>query len=131
MEGKEECSKCLRDVEFGRLLPKMEKLAFYIKNMPSEKNCISLFGITCKIYEENENIEGSPFDVHYYTLENPERNYPMTQDYYGSYSPVNFFDEVKTFEEIASESLSGDLGILKGDIDNLGLIFSIGLKEKK
>lgn len=131
LEGKEECSKCLRDVEFGRLLPKMEKLAFYIKNMPSEKNCISLFGITCKIYEENENIEGSPFDVHYYTLENPERNYPMTQDYYGSYSPVNFFDEVKTFEEIASESLSGDLGILKGDIDNLGLIFSIGLKREE
>ena len=50
---------------------------------------------------------------------------------YGGYAKLNNNGEIKSFEEIANESKSGDLGILKGDVDNLGLLFSIGLKREE
>lgn len=55
----------------------------------------------------------------------------MLQDFYGGYTPVNSNGEVKTFEEISMESSAKNLGILKGDVDNLGLIFSIGLRREE
>lgn len=131
-ENQEECPKCKKDFAFGGLLPKMSKLAFYNeKDIEEDNRTISLFGITCKIYKEKENIEGNPFLVHYYETENKERIFPMIQDFYGGYAPVDSNGEVKTFEEIALESSSKDLGILKGDVDNLGLIFSIGLRREE
>lgn len=129
-ENENQCTKCLKDLEIGTILPKMSKLAFYDETA-DEKDVISLFDIKCKVYRENENIIGSPFMVHYYREENEERNYPFLQDFYGGYTPINSNGEVKTFEEIAMESSAKNLGILKGDVDNLGLIFSIGLRREE
>lgn len=133
-ETEEQCSKCLKDLEFGKVLVKMEKLAFYDKEkFEDEKNTISLFGIKCKVYKKEENIIGNPFIVHYYKESDKNRNYPFIQDYYGGYAPIkeDGEKEIKTFEEILKESLSNNLGILKGDVDNLGLIFSIGLRREE
>ncbi len=132
-DTEEQCSKCHKDLEFGTLLPKMSKLAFYNeKYLKVDETIVSLFDIKCKIYKKDEEIEGEPFIVHYYNKkESEKREYPLFQDFYGGYTPINSNGEVKTFEEIASESLSGNLGILKGDVDNLGLIFSIGLRREE
>lgn len=130
-ENEKECPKCLKDLEIGTVLPQMSKLAFYDNNFENNKNTISLFGINCKIYKENENIIGSPFIVRYYKEQNEKRDYSLLQDFYGGYTPVNSNGEVKTFEEISMESSAKNLGILKGDVDNLGLIFSIGLRREE
>lgn len=130
-ENEKECPKCLKDLEIGTVLPQMSKLAFYDNNFENNKNTISLFGINCKIYKENENIIGSPFIVRYSKEQNEKRDYSLLQDFYGGYTPVNSNGEVKTFEEISMESSAKNLGILKGDVDNLGLIFSIGLRREE
>lgn len=131
-EDEEQCSKCKKDFDFGSLLPKTSKIAFY-NNEEIENNsgAISLFGIKCKLYKENEEINGTPFIVHYYNTNETARIFPEIQDFYGGFAPVNEKGEIKTFEEIAGESLSNNLGILKGDVDNLGLIFSIGLRREE
>lgn len=131
-ENENQCTKCQEDLEIGAILPKMSKLAFYDNDFEKEK-AILLFGIKCKVYEKNEKIEGNPFIVHYYDdeIENIKKVYPLIRDFYGGYTPLKTDGTVKTFEEISSESLSGNLGILKGDVDNLGLIFSIGLKREE
>lgn len=127
-----ECPKCSQDFSLGTKLPKMSKLAFYTDNFNDNNEDLSLLGMKCKIYIENENIQGEPFLVSYYDENNvDERKYPLIQDMYGGYAKLNNNGDIKSFEEIANESKSGDLGILKGDVDNLGLLFSIGLKREE
>lgn len=124
------CSYCDRDEELGRKLTKMDKLAFY--NATDEVNFdIEIFGIGCKIIKESESILGNPLYVHYYRYSSKgESNYPYIRDFYGGYAPVDSDGEVMTFEKIAEQSSSNNLGVLKGDVDNLGLIFSLGLKNQ-
>lgn len=127
-ENEESCSHCLKDLEFGSLLPKMKKLAFYTKNIDDIKQkegSINLFGILCKIIKDEE-IEGEPYLVNYYSDE-IQRNMGYVRDVYGGYVPLNDNGTIKEFEEIAKESSSKNLGIIKGDVDNLGLIFSVGM----
>lgn len=126
------CSCCNRDEELGRKLTKMDKLAFYkvddLNNIPYD---IEIFGIACKIIKERENILGNPLFVHYYRYSTKgESNYPCIRDFYGGYAPLDSNEDVMTFENLAEQSSSNNLGILKGDVDNLGLIFSLGLKNQ-
>lgn len=130
-ETEDECKKCSKDKTFGKLLPRMDKLAFYDECFSTEgESTISLFGIGCKIYQKNEEIKGHPFVVHYYGKEPENRNHPFVKDFYGGYTPVSEEGEVKNFEDLARETTSKNIGILKGDVDNLGLIFSIGLNDE-
>ena len=126
------CSYCNRDEELGRKLTKMDKLAFYKVNSSENMSYdIEIFGIGCKIIKERENILGDPLFVHYYRYSTKgESNYPYIRDFYGGYAPVNSDGDVMTFENLAKQSNSNNLGILKGDVDNLGLIFSLGLKNQ-
>lgn len=125
---KVQCNKCRQDYNIGSILPKIEAIAFYEKKENIKGN-ISLFGIECKIMKNKERLEGNPFIVHYYKKE-INRNLPGIRDVYGGYAPVNSNGDIKTFEEISKESSSKNLGVIKGDVDNLGLIFSLGLKNK-
>lgn len=124
-----QCFKCKLDYEIGSILPKMEAIAFYEGQDKNKKGSINLFGIECKIIKKGEDIKGEPFIVHYYKT-NANRKFPVIRDVYGGYAPLNSKGEIKTFEEIANESKSKNLGIIKGDVDNLGLIFSLGMKNK-
>lgn len=128
VENGDECFSCLKDKEIGELLPKMDKLAFYNEELENKKGVFNLFGIGCKIIKEGENIQGEPFLVNYYR-NNIERDFPLLRDVYGGYAPTNEFGEIKSFEDISNESIAGNLGIIKGDVDNLGLIFSLGMKD--
>ena len=126
------CFFCDRDEELGRKLTKMDKLAFY--KVRSEENTVydmELFGIGCKIVTEGKEIFGEPLVVHYYKYRTKGKsNFTYVRDFYGGYAPVDENGEVMTFERLAEQSKSNNLGILKGDVDNLGLIFSLGLKNQ-
>lgn len=118
------CSYCKKDYELGELLPKLRKVAFYKDDMI--KGDIEFLGVSCKLYK-TENIEGQPFMVQFYEDEK-EQNFPWIREYYGGYTPVNHLGYSLSFEEIAQLSATKNLGILKGDVDNLGLIMGYGLK---
>ena len=126
------CSYCNRDEELGRKLTKMDKLAFYkIDSLNNISYDIEIFGIGCKIIKEGENILGNPLFVHYYRYNTKGKsNYPYIRDFYGGYAPIDSNGDIMTFENLAEQSSSNNLGILKGDVDNLGLIFSLGLKNQ-
>ena len=126
------CSFCNRDEELGRKRTKMDKLAFYkIGKEESIGYDIELFGIGCKIVTEGKEILGEPLFVHYYKYSTKGKsNFSYVRDFYGGYAPVDENGEVMTFERLAEQSKSNNLGILKGDVDNLGLIFSLGLKNQ-
>ena len=124
----EQCEHCKKDVDFGKYLSKMTKLGYYIdnfENISKDEKTIELFGVLCKIYTD-DNIEGEPYIINYYT-ENIKRNMGYLKDVYGGYVPIEKSGKIKTFEDIANESKSKNLGIIKGDVDNLGLIFSVGM----
>lgn len=126
------CLFCDRDEELGRDLTKMDKLAFYkVGNEDNRGYDIEVFGIGCKIVTEGKEIDGEPLVVHYYKYRTKGKsNFPYVRDFYGGYAPVDENGEVMTFEKLAEQSKSNNLGILKGDVDNLGLIFSLGLKNQ-
>lgn len=126
------CSFCNRDEELGRKLTKMDKLAFYkIENDEDKTYDIELFGVGCKIITMGKEVSGEPLFVHYYKYSTKGKSdLPYVRDFYGGYAPVGEDGEVMTFERLAKESKSNNLGILKGDVDNLGLIFSLGLKNQ-
>lgn len=118
------CDYCIRDYKLGELLPKLKKVAFYKEKLI--EGDIEFLGIKCKLYSE-ENIEGNPFLVQCYE-EVKESEFPWIREYYGGYTPINHLGYSLSFEEIAQLSTSKNLGILKGDVDNLGLVMRYGLK---
>lgn len=119
------CEHCLRDYQLGELLPKLKKVAFY-KEEDNIKGDLEFLGLKCKLYKDEE-VEGKPFLVQEYE-EEVRGNYPWTREYYGGYTPLNTQGNTMSFEEIAQLSSSKNLGILKGDVDNLGLVMGYGLK---
>ena len=128
-DSEEQCEHCKKDEDFGKYLPSMKYLAFYTENFSEIKKddkTLELFGVLCKIYTDDK-IEGEPYIINYY-LEDVKRNRNYQKDVYGGYAPTDEKGIIKTFEDIANESKSKNLGIIKGDVDNLGLIFSIGMK---
>lgn len=120
------CSHCERDYRLGELLPKMEKIAFYKEKEDIESD-FEFFGIKCKLFRDEE-IVGEPFLVQVYDKNYKNKKYPFVKENYGGYTPVNSNGQVMSFEEIAEYSSSKNIGILKGDLDNLGLIMGYGLK---
>ncbi|WP_294762716.1 type III-A CRISPR-associated protein Cas10/Csm1 [uncultured Fusobacterium sp.] len=119
------CEYCLKDFQLGELLPKLRKVAFY-KEDSDVVGDIEILGVKCKLYKDEE-IEGKPFLVQEYE-EDIRGDYPWVREYYGGYTPIDSKGNSMSFEEIAQLSSSKNLGILKGDVDNLGLIMAYGLK---
>lgn len=120
------CDYCNRDFELGEKVTKTKKIAFYLENFEIQED-LELFGIKCKFYNE-ETIENNPFLVVSYEDLTFNNDYPEIRDYYGGITPINTSGNTMTFEEIASLSSSNNLGLLKGDVDNLGIIINYGLK---
>lgn len=132
-EDEQECKFCKNDFEIGGDLPFLTKLHFFDKKQQLSNNFISMFGFYVYLETEKKdfkNIEEPYISLYYKEHLITERNQSYLQDFYGGHVPLNENREIKDFETIASESSSGNLGILKGDVDNLGLIFSIGLKDE-
>ncbi|MBZ4683975.1 MAG: CRISPR-associated protein Csm1 [Fusobacteriaceae bacterium] len=148
---KESCTFCAKDEEIGKKLPSTKYVAFY-REFTNINSDFELFNIKINLYKELNEIIGTPFIVvtlNNYTLE--KNDYPLIFSNYGGYTPlyeskeeyekfnedkkdenIPYYKIPKTFEAIANKSEGvKNLAILKADVDDLGLIFSIGLKENK
>ncbi len=134
LENEEECNSCSKDKEIGGFLPDMKKLAIYKKhNQKENKKEKIIFGLKAEIITDEliDRLEENPWFINYYKAET-KRDYPYLRDVYGGKTPKKKDkDETMSFEDIAEESKSRNLGIIKGDVDNLGLIFSVGMNKVK
>jgi len=151
------CEFCKSDEKMGKWLTKTKFLAFY-KEKPDDSRIISFFEkgkyYVSFLYESDETKTNSikPFLLINIFDNKILSNYPAGFKYYAGYVPKydnleeyqkfgqNEEKEVsekivkdipKTFEAIAKKSHGvSNLAILKADVDNLGMIFSLGLKGK-
>ncbi|MGL6131296.1 MAG: type III-A CRISPR-associated protein Cas10/Csm1 [Fusobacteriaceae bacterium] len=119
------CFKCSSDEIWGTNLHKMDRLAIY-DEVCIDSNRINLFGLSAQLIKKDETILGNPKLVINFS-DFKSSDIPTITGFYGGYIPTKN-NEIMTFEEIAKESVSKNLGVLKGDIDDLGIIFSMGLK---
>lgn len=132
LENQDSCSSCELEYSLGAELPNLRKIHIYDNPQKLKANFMSLFGLYAYFEEKTELIlEAEPYLTQYYEEKDIDIRMEATQkDFYGGYISQTKTGEVKSFEEISKESSSENLGILKGDVDNLGLIFSEGLKSE-
>ena len=119
----EVCEKCDSDERIGGILPKLKRVVIYKNKIDYE---LSLFGYQIRFLKEEEQIENEPYLVIDYKGD-LKGEYPVITDYYGGFTPLKD-EKIMTFSDIARESKSNNLGVLKGDVDNLGIIINLGLK---
>lgn len=118
------CERCNLDEEIGGKLPKLKRIAIYKSEKMRGKICC--FGYRIELLSDKETIEETPYLVVDYKGD-LDGDYPVITDYYGGFIPMKD-GEIMTFSEIAKESTVENLGVLKGDVDNLGLIMNLGLQ---
>ncbi|WP_319371666.1 type III-A CRISPR-associated protein Cas10/Csm1 [uncultured Ilyobacter sp.] len=122
----EMCKSCEKQVRIGSKLPHTEYMA--ITN--SGKGDFSFLGLGVMLIEDKKNIPENLFLLVNYKEENPLYVYPEIRGSYGAYTPLKG-REIMEFEEIAEKATGvKNLGVLKADVDNLGNIFAVGLKEQ-
>ncbi len=129
-DGRDKCLICEKDIELGGQLPETEYLAvrkaLKDKNENKGKNTIEFLGVSVELLSQKE-LKALKDDLWFIVnLKNSELfgYYPQISGSYGGYIPKG-----KTFEDIAKGATGvKNLGILKADVDNLGLIFSNGFK---
>ncbi|MBI3583950.1 MAG: type III-A CRISPR-associated protein Cas10/Csm1 [Nitrospinae bacterium] len=140
------CNRCYYDKEIGQILPKVKYVAFY-KNEAGEFK--DYLGYSFDLLNSTEEAKTKPYLV--LSTDEPTLNYkfPLAHRFIANYvskfispnecdaceSDCSEKDNViigqpKFFECIASESTGRKmLGYLKADVDNLGAVFTFGLKE--
>lgn len=135
------CASCHEDRLLGEKLPKARFISFALRGQTDNEtfdekeltfnffnyvdvkvSSNSTLESTFIIYDINPNAESQPVAQ----LEDK----PVINRFVANYVPKEPSGEVKTFEKIADAAEGAKyLGILKADVDRLGLIFSTGLKE--
>jgi CRISPR-associated protein Csm1 len=151
-KGKQFCKLCLQDEKLGRLLPKSNYIVFsqnkisndsiefghfgYVTLLKKEKVCFSEFSFNSNqkpifIYglkEENSAIKAIYHLSQTVPMALEEMEIDTEEDQEGN--KIVQPGQILSFSTLADMSL-GDkkIGILKMDVDNLGLIFSLGLGD--
>lgn len=133
--GVECCGQCLRDKELGKNLVQAKFISlkffndFNIKN--DDKWAYYLFNKKVGLSVDKEPVKGADL---VYCLDHSKiyefSDFPVVMRYLANYVPYSE-GEILTFEKIAEKSEGAKyLGILKADVDRLGLIFSKGLGDR-
>lgn len=132
------CNLCKDHIFIGENLVKNQRIKIYLGNRGDLKIPI-LNKFQIKFLNKDEDKKENKEIIKYFQFKADE-NIPETITYFptNGYAPVKD-NKIMTFEEIAKEALIKDndgvrgvnyLGVLKGDIDKLGYIFSCGLPKK-
>lgn len=140
------CKTCHRDkFVLGQELPKRRYAAFCRGKAPDE-DAVTIFdskdtpenGYYVRLLKDNEK---DPLSYLVYDIGNVDKtghNETAVRKHMANYVPTDNDGRIKTFEQLAAASLRKEdgkekgsemLGILKADIDNLGLIFSKGFNN--
>ncbi len=117
------CQNCQYLQVFAGKLPKSKYIN--LSKSCNSNDAIPLFAEWSAHMIDTEIKNGSKdiYSINRYTSNLPNKHYPF-------YVPINEKNEVLTLEEIATKSEGiNNIGMFKADVDNLGGIFSIGMKE--
>ncbi|MBE0448927.1 MAG: type III-A CRISPR-associated protein Cas10/Csm1 [Actinobacteria bacterium] len=143
-ESKFSCLYCHEDKQLGEFLPKVRFVSFVQRNeshgesvLSDKSNYIPLnFFDEIVVAISDKKILDSAYliyDVSASSESLPAANVndkPIINRFIANYVPKNKNGKIKTFNEIADEAKGTKyLGVLKADVDRLGLIFSRGLGE--
>jgi len=127
------CEFCKNDEKIGRILPKTNFMGIYFEK-PYAENEIQFFDgkVYVAFFESEVDIHGTkPYIIINMVDNEILSEYPAGYKPYAGYIPTKKNGEPKTFEEIANKSEGvKNLAVMKSDVDNLGLIFSIGLEKE-
>ena len=116
------CEFCNRLKDFGSKIPN-SKYIYYKENEKNITNGLNF--INNLSVDSSVNIKNNSFPN---VINSFKSEYPTI--YMPYYVPVNKDKEVLSFEELAEKSEGREhLAMFKADIDNLGMIFSIGIKK--
>ncbi|MCL6606413.1 MAG: type III-A CRISPR-associated protein Cas10/Csm1 [Paenibacillus sp.] len=142
-EERPSCKSCHDDRRLGEILPKARFISFALgsqnhvnTNKGIGEHNFNFFGhvdvkISSKsileptyiVYNINSDLESLPAAQ--------LKDKPVVDRFIANYVPKDSNGEIWTFEEIADKAEGAKhLGILKADVDRLGLIFSAGLKGR-
>ena len=142
-----QCATCYSDRNvIGLKIPKCKAIAFGKQSSKENKNCtsrITLFHGSPEYYADLiENTDDLKKENNYYLIYNFEKKAinsgNVVTRFYANHIPVDSNGNTLEFTQIASflnddpdidSDSSGMLGILKADIDNLGLIFNKGFEN--
>lgn len=148
----ESCDICHRDEVIGQKLPKANYIAFgkgFAKNEETNKNRTILFQSKNGDQNKKESYfvellrEHEYSDEHYlvYRFNDTTDAFKTFIDkYYANHVPLDEKNQILSFEDIAREALwkkenksygSELLGVLKADVDSLGLIFTKGFEKPR
>jgi len=128
-----ECSICKEQERLGALLPNAKFYVYIREEVDSTKEIFDVFlgyklAIVKELKEEHKNayyieqIESSNISQKHFA-------YPINFEYRGNHIPVENNSAI-SFDKIVKYSDGKEyLGVLKADVDNLGYIFSAGLKR--
>ncbi|OGP89561.1 MAG: type III-A CRISPR-associated protein Cas10/Csm1 [Deltaproteobacteria bacterium RBG_16_47_11] len=122
------CDGCHEDQEVGGILPRSKYIAFFERG---EGQFTLPFG-TYDLMDSVEALQGDPYLVLSMDgyLDAPS-NIPLISGFRARYVPRNDNGEILTFEELAKIAQGRkSIAYMKSDVDNLGFIFSYGLKRE-
>ncbi len=131
------CPHCQKDKAFGSQLAAAGWVVYSAGKIPDGDNVLGFFdgAYSVQVYADHalpstfavppllvEKINPFPYDLHKVTA-------PVREHFIANYVPRDG-NEILDFEEIAKRS-DGEplLGVLKADVDRLGMIFSLGLEN--
>ena len=123
-ENKDSCEKCNDYIELGEKLTKAKYINIYNDN----KGVFYKYGFD---YGDNH-IEDAVHRMHINLLKDENSGYNCCNVvHYSSYVVRNDNGNIRTFDEMVKYGHGAEiLGVLKADVDNLGLVFSCGLSKK-
>lgn len=126
-EEKYICEQCYADRELGRKLLDTKYLIYSKENGDCDLNFFNQ--VFVKLNRTVPQTDGAIYLVSSLSADQAILSgLPSSPKLIANYIPKN--GGVLTFEEIAKKSEGAEyLGILKADVDNLGLLFSLGLKD--
>ncbi len=127
-QGDELCEDCLHLSLFGSKLPKAQFIFYSDVNVVKKSNYPYLqfpFNKIIGIAEKEDDLPSNvfPYQINYFTPIFPTIYTPY-------YIPTDNKGDVLTFEELADKSEGREhIAMFKADLDNLGAIFSIGIRK--
>lgn len=129
---KESCPQCEDEIELGRVLTGSESSVFKIFRHPSAGALVRLGDYAMSIASREEADDPYPQTDYFHICRDAVSSYPLPLRAYSAAVPVSKDGTVMEFGEIAQTEKRGlkALSILKGDVDDLSLIFREGLKRK-
>lgn len=129
--SKEACPQCEKEIELGRMLADSESEVFKVFTHPKANALVRLGEYCLALASKDELADPFPKTDYFYIQSNNNHKNPLPIRPYAASVPRHHNGDPMDFGEITKQTTRGlqALSIIKGDVDDLSLIFQEGLKH--